>query len=114
VRDRIDFAVRHGTGVYDDLTAQKLFNDDLIVVAAPQLRRVSRRLLADADLTGQILLHDEHRGDWQLWLEAAGLSASAAERGPVFEGSNAVIEAALAGHGLALVPLKLVKIDLAE
>jgi LysR family transcriptional regulator, glycine cleavage system transcriptional activator len=114
MRDGIDFAVRHGRGSCDGLTAQKLFNDDLIVVAAPQLRRVSRHSLTVADLKGQILLHDEHRGDWQLWLEAAGLSASAAERGPVFEGSNAVIEAALAGRGLALVPLQLVKIELAE
>ena len=61
------------------------------------------------DLEGHRLLHDEHRGDWRLWLEAAGLPSALAQHGPVFENSNAVIEAAAAGQGLALAALPLVQ-----
>ncbi|MFM9437616.1 DNA-binding transcriptional LysR family regulator, partial [Janthinobacterium sp. CG_23.3] len=33
-RERIDFAVRHGAGEYPELRVHKLFDDDLVVVAA--------------------------------------------------------------------------------
>ena len=48
-------------------------------------------------------LHDEHREDWALWCEAVGLEADHARRGPVFIDSNGVMEAALAGMGMALL-----------
>ena len=107
-RDQVDFAVRHGRGPYPGLVTHSLFDDDLVVVAAPGARRPGWRKPDARDLEGHQLLHDEHRGDWRLWLEAAGLPASLAQRGPVFENANAAIEAAAAGRGLALVPLPLV------
>ncbi|MFM9437751.1 DNA-binding transcriptional LysR family regulator [Janthinobacterium sp. CG_23.3] len=60
-----------------------------------------------------VLLHDEHRGDWRVWLAEAGFAPALAARGPVFVESNAVLEAARAGAGLALAPLALVRADLA-
>jgi LysR family transcriptional regulator, glycine cleavage system transcriptional activator len=108
-RDRVDFAVRHGRGPYPGLATHPLFDDDLVVVAAPGVRRPGRRKPEARDVEGHQLLHDEHRGDWRLWLEAAGLPPDLAQRGPVFENSNAAIEAAAAGGGLALAPLPLVQ-----
>lgn len=111
VRDRVDLAVRHGRGRYPGLCVEWLFDDRLAVVAAPA--RARRGLRSPADVRRHPLLHDEHRGDWKLWLEEAGLPADLASRGPVFTGSNAVLEAARAGRGLALVPEALAEADLA-
>ena len=50
-----------------------------------------------------MLLHDEHRLDWALWFRALGISDLKTDTGPVFIDSNGVIEAAIAGKGIALV-----------
>ncbi|WP_420992118.1 transcriptional regulator GcvA [Cupriavidus sp. 30B13] len=112
-RDGIAFAVRHGRGRYPGLHAHKLFDDDLTVVSAPALLRRRRAKPARREVAAQVLLHDEHRGDWGLWLADAGLPAALARKGPVFTDSNGVIEAVRAGNGVALVPRALVRQDLA-
>lgn len=113
-RERIDFAVRHGAGAYPGLGTHKLFDDDLVVVAAPSLRRTCSGPATEAELANYTLLHDEHRGDWRLWLEAGGLPGALAQRGAVLSDSNAVIEAARLGRGLALAPLGMVRADLLD
>lgn len=112
-RDQVDFAVRHGHGRHPELRVHKLFDDDLVVVAAPAIAQRQAPPRTDEEWRQYVLLHDEHRGDWRLWLEAAGLCAAPAGHGPVFIDSNAVLDAARAGCGLALVPLALVRADLA-
>ncbi|MGE7956190.1 transcriptional regulator GcvA [Pseudomonas sp. NPDC089530] len=112
-RDGVDMAVRHGFGRYDGLVGERLLDDDLTPVCSPQLLGGARRLGVD-DLAGLRLLHDEHRQDWQLWLEAAGASAVDGRQGTVFVDSNGAIEAAKAGLGVALVRLSLVRRELAE
>ncbi|PMY41201.1 MULTISPECIES: transcriptional regulator GcvA [Pseudomonas] len=112
-RDGVDLAVRHGFGRYDGLVSERLLDDELIPVCSPQLLGERIRLSVD-DLADLRLLHDEHRHDWQLWLEAAGASRVDGRQGTVFVDSNGAIEAAKAGLGVALVRLSLVQRELAE
>ncbi|KMN32290.1 LysR family transcriptional regulator [Chromobacterium sp. LK1] len=105
--ENIHFAVRHGLGHYPGLSASKLLDDELVPVCAPTL---PARLDA---LSGERLLHDEHRGDWRLWSRAAGLDTLDCEQGVVCVDSNAAIEAALAGRGYALARRSLLQIELA-
>lgn len=112
-RGEVHFAVRHGVGPYPGLRAELLLADDLIPVCSPRLV-APRRTAVVSDITSARLLHDEHRGDWRLWLAAAGLQGVDAERGIVFADSNAVVQAALAGHGVALVRSAFVQAELAE
>ncbi|UGA37362.1 LysR substrate-binding domain-containing protein [Chromobacterium haemolyticum] len=72
--ENIHFAVRHGLGDYPGLNACKLLDDELTPVCAPTL---PARLDA---LSGEQLLHDEHRGDWRLWSRAAGLELDCDQR----------------------------------
>ncbi|WP_249605329.1 LysR substrate-binding domain-containing protein [Chromobacterium sp. IRSSSOUMB001] len=104
--ENIHFAVRHGLGDYPGLSACKLLDDELTPVCAPTL---PARLDA---LSGERLLHDEHRGDWRLWSRAAGLELDC-DQGVVCVDSNAAIEAALAGRGYALARRSLLQAELA-
>lgn len=113
-RDRIDLAVRHGFGRYDGLTSERLIDDELTPVCTPNLATQANAGVSPPNLADIPLLHDEHRHDWMLWLQAAGLSHVDAARGTVFTDSNGAIEAAKAGHGIALVRLSLVEKELSE
>lgn len=110
--DGIDLAVRHGFGRYEGLVAERLVDDELVPVCSPALA-AGASLSTPAQLAGFTLLHDEHRHDWPLWLEAAGAAEVDAARGPLFVDSNGAIEAARAGLGVALVRRSLVHRELA-
>lgn len=108
--DGIDFAVRHGLGRYEGLTAECLIDDQLQPVCSPELQ--GGGAITIEDLRYFTLLHDEHRLDWALWLQAVGAQDGDGNRGPVFVNSNGAIEAAIAGRGIALVRESLVKEEL--
>lgn len=112
-RDGVDIAIRHGFGRYEGLVSERLLDDDLVPVIAPALRETIP-LDAPDDLVRHILIHDVHRQDWRLWLEAMGVTDIDALRGPVFTDSNGAIEAAKAGDGVALVRLSLVAREIRE
>ncbi|MEI2300713.1 transcriptional regulator GcvA [Ensifer sp. MJa1] len=111
--DGVDVAIRHGLGRYDGLISERLIDDDPVPVIHPALR-ARRPLDTPNDLAAHVLLHDVHRQDWRLWLDAAGVEGVDAARGPVFVNSNGAIEAAKAGDGVALVRLSLVTRERAE
>ncbi|WP_113553033.1 transcriptional regulator GcvA [Rhizobiales bacterium] len=111
--DGVDIAIRHGLGRYDGLVSERLIDDDPVPVLHPALR-ARNPLDMPGELAAHVLLHDVHRQDWRLWLDAAGADGVDAGRGPVFVNSNGAIEAAKAGDGVALVRLSLVTRELAE
>jgi len=113
-QDAVDFAVRHGLGRYPGLKSERLLDDDLVPVCSPQLLSTDAPLAAPDDLARHTLLHDEHRDDWRLWLEAAGATQVDAGLGPIFTDSNGALQAALLGKGVALVRESLVPSELAQ
>jgi LysR family glycine cleavage system transcriptional activator len=113
VRDGVDIAIRHGFGRYQGLVSERLLDDDLVPVIAPALRE-ARPLDTPDDLINHVLIHDVHRQDWRLWLEAMGVTEIDAMRGPVFNDSNGAIEAVKAGDGVGLVRLSLVAREIQE
>jgi LysR family glycine cleavage system transcriptional activator len=113
VRDGVDIAIRHGFGRYQGLVSERLLDDDLVPVIAPALRE-ARPLDTPGDLINHVLIHDVHRQDWRLWLEAMGVTEIDAMRGPVFNDSNGAIEAVKAGDGVGLVRLSLVAREIQE
>src|SRR6185503_3803794 len=71
------------------------------------------RLSKPADLAGETLLRSYRSDEWPGWFEAAGAPA-APLAGPVFDSAALMVEAALAGHGVALAPAVLFGRALAE
>jgi LysR family transcriptional regulator, glycine cleavage system transcriptional activator len=61
------------------------------------------------------LIHDVDHNDWRLWLEAAGATTVAWNKGPIIgPDSNGALEAARAGFGFALVRRTFVEKDLQQ
>jgi LysR family glycine cleavage system transcriptional activator len=106
-RSDFDIAVRTGDGSWPGWTAHPLFPVDLTPMLRPDL--VARhRIVRPADLERLVLLPHP---DWPLWLSEAGASADHRfQFGAVDYPSHELnANAALAGHGAALLPRSLFK-----
>ncbi len=107
----VDLAILYGDGNWEGVSATLFMEEELFPVCAPSYL-AQHRLRTPADLAGATLLHDEMRQDWRLWLAAAGVPGLDPERGPGFDDSALLIQAAMAGMGVALGRSALVKADM--
>jgi LysR family transcriptional regulator of beta-lactamase len=105
----LDFAIRFGDGTWPGSRALKLFDAPLSVLCAPEF---AQHLRTPADLASDTLLRSYRADDWANWFRAAGL-APRPVRGPVFDSSRLMVEAALQGAGVALAPASMFERDLA-
>lgn len=98
----VEMAVRHGTGDWPNLHVTKLTREEIFPVCSPEFFRATSNLRTPEDLKHHTLLDDDSRNDWPLWFAAAGLDAEKITIGPSFDQTNIVIDAAIAGQGVAL------------
>jgi LysR family glycine cleavage system transcriptional activator len=116
--DGIDVAIRYGGGAYPDLHVERLFGEAVFPVCSPALLKGDNPLGSLAALAKQTLLHDDSPGEdptcpnWAMWLKAAGIEGADATRGPRFNQSSLVLEAAALGRGVALAKGHLAAADL--
>ena len=101
-REDVDVAIRYGRGNWPGLEVVRLMTEELFPVCSPALLEGGPPLKRPEDLGHHTLLHDEMREDWRMWLMAAGARRIDPARGPGFGHSNLVIQAAVAGEGVAL------------
>jgi len=115
-REEIDMAVRYGHGVWPGLSAVWLMSEDIFPVCSPALLKGKRGLRRPEDLAHQTLIHNTGlREDWRVWLTAAGLPATFAQkRGLVFSESFMALQAAIDGLGVALGRTPFVEADLRD
>jgi len=117
-KDDVDLAIRYGGGNYPHLRVERLLSEKVIPVCSPALLIGDNPLKTPQDLTHHTLLHDgspdndESCPTWPMWLKAAGVEGVDASRGPRFNQSSLVIEAAVAGKGVALAKSQLAVADL--
>ncbi len=113
----VDVAIRYGAGRYPGLEVARLMGETVIPVASADLL-AEKPLERPEDLAHHTLLHDgspdadESCPDWIMWLTARGLKAIDGARGPRFNQSSLVIEAAVGGRGVALAKGTLAQADL--
>jgi LysR family glycine cleavage system transcriptional activator len=113
----VDVAIRYGGGRYPGLEVSRLIGETVIPVVSPGLLN-EHPLDTPRDLLGQVLLHDgspdldDSCPDWSMWLAARGLKDIDGLRGPRFNQSSLVIEAAVNGRGVALAKRTLAQADL--
>lgn len=108
----VDLAILYGDGAWRSVAAMRVMEEELFPVCSPAYL-AQHPMRTPADLARATLLHDEMRQDWRLWLKAAGAGGVDPERGPGFDDSALLIQAAMAGMGVALGRSALVAADLA-
>lgn len=98
----LDFAIRFGGGAWHGTQAELIMPAPLAPLCTPE---IAARLSSDpALLTRETLLRSYRADEWPRWFETAGVPCPAL-RGPMFDSSLLMIEAARGGHGVAMAPL---------
>jgi LysR family glycine cleavage system transcriptional activator len=116
--EEVDCAIRYGAGDYGDLFAERILQETVFPVCSPLLQHNGAQPRHPGDLGRFTLLHDDSPDqdpscpDWGMWLKAAGVNGVEVGRGLRFNQSSLVLEAAIAGQGVALAKGQLAAEDL--
>ncbi len=114
----LDAAIRYGSGRYEGLFVERVIGENVVPVCSPQLLEGPNPIRAPGDLRHHALLHDASPDndpscpDWRMWLRASGVGDIDAQRGPRFNQSSMVIEAAVSGRGVGLAKRTLAQDDI--
>jgi LysR family transcriptional regulator, regulator of gene expression of beta-lactamase len=104
--ETIDAAIRFGDGAWRRVEATPLQAAPLTVLCSPGLAMKSPQ-----DLRRCTLLRSYRSDDWAAWAQAAGC-APLHPRGPQFDASVLMVQAAMAGAGVALAPAAMFRREL--
>ena len=112
----VDLALRYALPGAGTQGGQRLFGEQLAVVASPWLLKASPPPRTPGDVARFTLIEagDEHRSQhlewlsWRRWLDAHGLDKLQPERWLYFNYAHQIVQAALSGQGLALARMPLV------
>jgi len=97
-----DIGIRSGGGNYPGLSIHRLVDDTVFPVCSPALLNGPSPLRRPDDLARHTLLHDDYPSGWAEWLVAAGVSGVDAKKGPMFDNSAMLLQAAVEGMGVAM------------
>ena len=108
--DNLDFGVQFGDGAWRSVDAARIMRAPLSPLCS---RAVAKQLLRADDLSKFALLRSYRASDWNAWLKAAG-AAHIQPRGPVFDASTLMVQAAMRGQGVALAPTVMFRREIDE
>ncbi|MFD1198726.1 LysR substrate-binding domain-containing protein [Brucella gallinifaecis] len=115
----IDCVIRYGADMTPDLVADPIFAEAIAPICSPDFARRYGLGCDTISLDDVPLIHesgpehDKSCPDWNDWLRSEGMRIKNDEGGIRMNMSSLAIDAALAGHGLALGKLRLCEADLA-
>ncbi len=118
-RGDFDVAIRYGTGRYPGLTIELLMQNEVFPACSPRLLEAGPPLRTPEDLRHHALIHDQAvdrdplAPTWAMWLKAAGVTGIPASAGLTFSVGYMALDAAIAGHGVALAYSTIAAADLA-
>lgn len=107
----LDCTILFGDGSWHGAEAELLFEAPLSPLCTPE---TAQRLRDPRDLSRETLLRSYRVQDWPAWFEAAGLRDVIEARGPVFDASLTMVQAAMQGEGVALAPPSMFERDLRD
>lgn len=117
---------RIGDGEYDvlitmaedpapDIERRRLFSRASKPVCSPHYLTRAGRLSSPRAIRDRAdLLHDESRTPWSNWFRAAGAKAGDDLPGTLFQDFNLLGTAVIAGHGVALCPVEVIRREIAR
>lgn len=108
VSHEVDIGVRFGAGHWPGLKADRLMDEEVYPVCAPEWASRFRQLEHPAELQGVPLIHDVSMPGnpgfptWATWFGRFGVAEPVPQRGLKINNSAAVLQAAAEGRGVAL------------
>ncbi len=111
-KENLDAAVVFGNRDWPGAKVHNLLADELIPVMAPALmRQLDIRVPSDLRAT-MLLVHVSQTAAWSHWFTTQGLEPVGSRRTLTFQQFSMVVQAAIAELGVAMVPAKLVTVEL--
>ncbi|MCX5493705.1 transcriptional regulator GcvA [Kaistia dalseonensis] len=114
----MDCVIRYGTGSFPGLTVERLFAEAVAPVCSPAFAHAHGLHRGPEALRGAPVIHDDGPErdptcpDWPSWLRSAGLPGQLVSGGLRLNQSSLVLDAAIAGQGIALGKLRLAEGDI--
>jgi LysR family glycine cleavage system transcriptional activator len=108
----IDLAFRYGPGQWPGVQAERLMGEEMLAVCSPSYRN-GKLPARPRDLLRHPLLRDESTRAWHDWFRAAGVSGTVPKPAMAFSDAGLLLQAVLAGQGVALVRSVLAHDDIA-
>ncbi|MFD1006685.1 LysR substrate-binding domain-containing protein [Oceanisphaera ostreae] len=113
-KEDIEIAFFYGHGSWPGLECHRLFDEEVIPVCSPTLRSC-QTIDSPMELTNYRLLHLSTRPrGWHDWFASQSLSTEHCYQGNLFETFHMLIQATMAGAGIALLPRFLIENELAR
>ncbi len=109
----LDLAFVRGTGNWSGARSQLLFDEELIVVGAPNLVPLQGLPNDEALLEYPLIQNSSRPSLWLHWLRGAGVHYKSRIYGPRLPNFDMILECAISGMGLAVVPELHVRTELA-
>ncbi|TPW28952.1 LysR family transcriptional regulator [Pararhizobium mangrovi] len=112
IAEEVDLAIHYGQPVWAHASCTYLCSEIILPVASPRFAAAGDIACAN-DLAGMPLLHLATRPQqWADWFAQNDAAVAAPHRGHRFDQFGTIIEAALAGLGIALLPVYLIEEEL--
>jgi LysR family glycine cleavage system transcriptional activator len=108
--DGVDIAIRFGTGDWKGLRATKLLDEEVFPVCSPSFN--DGRLPKDSAAMLSLPLLIDRNLSWHAWFKSAGVKLDREIVGTSFTDTNALMEAAVTGQGIALGRLSFTRSDI--
>ena len=101
-RDEVDLAIRYGRGDWPGCKIQFLMSEEIFPVASPDMIKNGPPINHPRDLLQYTLLHDIMPEGWHEWFIANDVADVTTKGGIHIEHSHIIVQAAMAGQGIAL------------
>ncbi|MDQ0322816.1 DNA-binding transcriptional LysR family regulator [Pararhizobium capsulatum DSM 1112] len=112
-KERIDVAIRFGHGNWPDAIIDPLMSEEIQVVCSPKLMTGKHPITTYESLRfHRLIRHSTRPNSWEHWFRSVGVHREDLQWGPSLEHFFMIIQAAIAGLGVALLPTFLIEEDL--
>jgi LysR family glycine cleavage system transcriptional activator len=112
-KERIDVAIRFGHGDWKDAIVDPLMSEEIQVVCSPKLMQGEHPITSyDSLRYHRLIRHSTRPSSWEHWFRSVGAHREDQQWGPTLEHFFMVIQAAVAGLGVALLPTFLIEDDI--
>jgi LysR family transcriptional regulator, glycine cleavage system transcriptional activator len=112
-KERLDAAIHFGDVSWPGVSCYRLMGEEVVPVCAPALLNTLGLACVDDLARHTLLQHTTRPNAWVEWLAAAGTPEINGLKGPRFEHFLMMIQAAIAGIGVAVLPRFLIEDEVA-